>query len=240
MAPPDLREALAAVGVAHRYREWLVSEIRRFLGHRILDVGSGLGDFGQLLAESEEGFREVILSDASSEMFLALRNRFLNDLKFQVIPLDVTDTLACESLGKSKQIDTITCLNVLEHIEDERHALMNMRRALVPGGRLVLIVPALGWLYGSLDRLAGHYRRYSSKGAVEALQSAGWGVLGLKYFNFLGIASWFIGGKLLRLRRMNGRTCGYLDQLVPLISRIERVVPPILGQSLIVIAKNPA
>ncbi len=48
----------------------------------------------------------------------------------------------------------------MEHIEDDEQFLHNAHRALVPGGTLLLFVPALPWLYGAMDREFGHCRRY--------------------------------------------------------------------------------
>ena len=49
---------------------------------------------------------------------------------------------------------------MLEHIPDDARALACIHRLLAPGGRLLLLVPAERYLYGTLDRALGHYRRY--------------------------------------------------------------------------------
>ena len=50
--------------------------------------------------------------------------------------------------------------NVIEHIDDDNRAVAHLTNALTPGGHLFILVPALRQLYGELDRLAGHHRRY--------------------------------------------------------------------------------
>ena len=52
---------------------------------------------------------------------------------------------------RGERLDSIVCLNVLEHIEDDRTTLQNFASVLSPGGHLVLLVPALEALYGTLD-----------------------------------------------------------------------------------------
>ena len=69
----------------------------------------------------------------------------------------------------AKGIDTIVCLNVLEHVEDDRGALRRLHAALAPGGRLLLLVPAHEWLYGAIDRAIDHHRRYERAGLEATL-----------------------------------------------------------------------
>ena len=67
----------------------------------------------------------------------------------------------CRPRGpRVERIDTIVCLNVLEHIEDDRATLADFSRVLPPGGHLALLVPAMPALYGTLDEHLHHFRRY--------------------------------------------------------------------------------
>ena len=59
--------------------------------------------------------------------------------------------------------DSVVMINVLEHVEDDVAALHDAWKALRPGGRLILWVPAMEWLYSDLDRRIGHHRRYHLK-----------------------------------------------------------------------------
>lgn len=237
MTDADLRGALEAVRGARNYREWVLRKIAPALGSRVLDIGSGLGDFADLFTRVPG--RQVILSDASEKMTEELRRRTAGRPGLSVMRLDVTEAAPGDFPGPFRP-DTVTCLNVLEHLQDDLQALRNMRRWVAPGGKLILFVPALGCLYGSLDRLAGHCRRYSRKGLSECLKSAGWAVLRLEYFNFWGLLTWFLAGRVLHQRRLNPSTCNGLDKLVPALSFLEKMIEPPVGQSLIAVAKNPA
>ena len=55
------------------------------------------------------------------------------------------------------------CINVLEHIENDKRALFNIVDGIVHSGHICIIVPAFMCLYGSLDALDGHHRRYSKE-----------------------------------------------------------------------------
>ena len=86
-----------------------------------------------------------------------------------------------------QQFDTVICLNVLEHVDDDRSALAAIRRLLAPAGRLVLLVPALPALYGTIDRALGHHRRYTRTGLAGLLQATGYTLTHIEYFNLAGV-----------------------------------------------------
>jgi SAM-dependent methyltransferase len=238
MPDADLLGALNAVSGARNYREWVFRRIEQYLGLTVLDIGSGLGDFADLFTRVPG--RRVILSDASEKMTAELRRRTAGRPGLSVMRLDATGEAAPEDFSGPFRPDTVTCLNVLEHLEDDLQALRNMRRWAAPGGKIILFVPALGCLYGSLDRLAGHYRRYGPKGLSECLRASGWAVLRLEYFNFWGMFTWFFAGRVLRQKRLDPAECGRLDRLVPALSFLEKMIKPSIGQSLVAVAENPA
>lgn len=64
---------------------------------------------------------------------------------------------------KALCFDTILCVNVLEHIEDDATAIRRMDQILAADGHTLILVPAHQWLYGEYDRLDGHYRRYNKR-----------------------------------------------------------------------------
>jgi hypothetical protein len=69
---------------------------------------------------------------------------------------------------------------------DDRRAVRNMLRVLVPGGRLLLLVPALPSLFNDLDRIAGHRRRYTKRTLSGAIDRTLGRIERLAYFNSLG------------------------------------------------------
>jgi SAM-dependent methyltransferase len=74
------------------------------------------------------------------------------------------DGVVClNSISKlpAKSFDCIVLMDVLEHIEDDDAFLKETLDKLVPGGTLLITVPALQFLFSSHDRFLGHYRRYS-------------------------------------------------------------------------------
>ena len=82
----------------------------------------------------------------------------------------------------SDSFDLITCLDVLEHLEDDRRAVGELARILRPRGLLVMTIPAFQSLWGDHDELYGHFRRYRAPEIAERLQRAGLEILQLTYF----------------------------------------------------------
>src|SRR5438309_788954 len=137
------------------------------------------------------------------------------------------DPVGAETL---ERLDTIICLNVVEHIPDDVGSLAAMRALLQPAGRLVLLVPALPRIYGALDEALGHVRRYTPRELREKYDRVGFRVAHLEYFNLFGIPGWWFAGRILRRRIIPAGSLGLYDALVPLF-RSERFLPWRLGPS---------
>jgi len=82
--------------------------------------------------------------------------------------------------------DLVLSLNVIYHrgVGDELGALKEMGRVLVPGGYLLLNLPALSLLRGSHDDAVGGVRRYRAPGVSEMLGQAGFEPVAITYFMF--------------------------------------------------------
>src|SRR5439155_1584785 len=102
------------------------------------------------------------------------------------------------------RFDTVVCANVLEHVADDAASLRAMRALLAPGGRVVLIVPALHALYGTIDAAIGHHRRYTREEIDAKLHAAGLEVEHVSYFNLLGMVGWWLNARVLKRRSVPG------------------------------------
>ena len=136
--------------------------------------------------------------------------------------------------------DTAISLNVLEHIEDDLLALRHIWQLLRPGGRLVVIVPAHGWLYGTMDYSIGHYRRYNRQDMDHKIRAAGFRIESQKYMNVLGMLGWFANGRILRQDIPPSDQLKLFNLVVPLVRTVEHIVPPPFGLSLLSIARRMA
>ena len=214
-----------------RYNEWIFDQFRPYLGRRVLDVGCAIGNITQYLLD-----REFVCGiDVVEEFTTEIRKRFADRLNFRAALFDIADPAVVTALA-SDNIDTIISVNVLEHVEDDGQALDNMNRILTPGGKLLLLVPALQWLYGTMDAADNHYRRYCKRLLRERITAAGFNVEKVYYMNLIGIAGWFLNGKILKNDLISTSHYSLYNRIVPVISKVESLVHPPIGLSVVSVA----
>jgi SAM-dependent methyltransferase len=128
--------------------------------------------------------------------------------------VDLSDPRQCKQLA-AEHLDSIICLNVLEHIEHDEATLRNFLDMLEPGGHAIILVPAHTWLYTPCDKTLGHFRRYTPDELRTKLLAAGFDVASLQQFNRLGVYGWWVSGKLKR------------ESLTPFQMRLYEVLLPL-------------
>lgn len=80
------------------------------------------------------------------------------------------------------EFDFVVLLDVIEHIEDDVRFLQQVRKFLKPGGIIVVTTPAFSWLWSSVDKMSGHFRRYTKSSLAKKARAAGFGVEWQSYF----------------------------------------------------------
>jgi SAM-dependent methyltransferase len=207
-------ETLRLLRRASRYNQWVYEMLRPWMGQEILEVGAGIGNMTRLYI----GHGNVTASDISSYCLSELRRTFAEHPNVRVAPLDISRN----SYPEREIYDTIVCLNVLEHIEDDVQALRNMRSLLKPGGRLLLYVPATPRIYCRIDSGVGHYRRYELSELRSKLLRAGFRVPHARHHNILGALGWLIRGKILGRTHIGASDVGGFEFLMPFVKLQER------------------
>ncbi len=228
------RETLERMSKVDRYNSWLFSKVERYVGQRVLEVGSGTGNMSAFILDRPR----VVLSDLSETYQAALRARNAARPNVTVVPWDLEQPpppgIADEGL------DTILCLNVLEHVKDDAAALRHMGAALAPGGRLLLMVPAVRALYGSLDIHLDHHRRYGRRELLDKLAAAGFEVETHFYMNFFGMLGWFLNSRVFRRQILSTRQLGLFNAFTPFFIAFERRLRLPVGLSLVAIGRRGA
>ena len=223
---------------ASNYHRWIYEWIERYVNGRILDIGGGTGNHLAFLTRAD-----LVSIDLSAEMVeeLRARHRELPNWAFEVG--DITDPALVKRLGRLS-FDTVLSCNVFEHILRDEVAFRHGAELLKPGGNLVLLLPAHGWLYGSMDRLAGHFRRYARDEAARKLAAAGLEAVALRYVNLVGAVGWFVNNRLVSHQELSSpsinRQIRVFDRmLIPVLKRVEgrRHMP--FGQSLVCVGRKP-
>jgi 2-polyprenyl-3-methyl-5-hydroxy-6-metoxy-1,4-benzoquinol methylase len=217
---------------ADAYHRWIFKKIRPFLGKDILEVGCGIGSLTELLLTQGR----VIAADVNGGYLQTVENKFRRHPNLKGVLLWDIRQAPPKNLGAP--VDTIVCSNVLEHIEDDDDVLKSLYHLLPAGGRLIILVPALKALYNVFDKGLGHIRRYSRSELAQKLTRNGFRICSLKYFNLFGILGWFVNGTLLRRRLLPARQIRIFNKMIPLFIRMEKIIPTLVGQSLIVVGKK--
>lgn len=215
-----------------RYSTWLYRQFEPFVGHRVLEVGAGMGTMTQHLRHA----REIVATDVQPRYVEFLARKFAADPRVRVAVFDLEQPPPAD-LGS--KFDTVLCLNVLEHVSDDVQALVHLRSLLAPQGALILVVPALHILFGTIDRAIGHHRRYEETELREKLRLAGFETELVRWLNRLGAIGWFINARLLRRRTVPGLQARLAEWLVPWLSWENDFNLP-WGLSLLVVAHAKA
>jgi SAM-dependent methyltransferase len=217
---------------ARRYHEWILSYFRPFLGARILEVGAGTGSFAERLHEAAPD-SHLYLYEPAGNLYPSLEARFRGRPRVHVAHGSLQDA------ADSHCPDTIVMVNVLEHIQEDSSCLEQARAILQSSGHLLLFVPALQPIYGTMDRALEHFRRYGKKELSHKLRAAGFRILKIRYFNLIGVAAWGLYARVLKRVSISARDARFYTRwVVPPLEAIERWVEPPLGQSLLAVAQK--
>jgi SAM-dependent methyltransferase len=196
------------------YYAWIMDRFGPHVRGRVIEYGSGTGTVSARLLPLAD---TLTLVEPSPNLVASLRTRFAGQ----------------------PRAETIVMVNVLEHVEDDEDALSNLLRALTPGGKLLIFVPALQFLMSRLDLLHGHFRRYHRPDLVGKVSRAGGQVEICRYFDLPGVAPWLVLNKLMGSTTFNPALVRFNDRaMVPLARKMEEYLNPPFGKNLILVARR--
>jgi SAM-dependent methyltransferase len=225
----EVRASLDILRDLYNYNHWLFNRVRPFIRGRVCEVGCGIGTTTQFLL----GCESVTCVEPSFASFVEARSRFQPHANVKVVHCPIE---TCPSGDvPAGAFDTVMCLNVLEHIEDDVDALGRMARLCSPGGRVILLVPAHMSAYGTLDERFGHFRRYNRRTLGRACAAAGLRIGHGFYMNCAGYFGWILQGRILKRTQITPESGRLFNRLVPLLDVMERLIPPFFGQSLVMV-----
>jgi SAM-dependent methyltransferase len=222
---------LRAVDGLHRYNAWLWEQINPYVGNRIFEAGCGTGTITRYLASRPA----VTAVDVDRDYVALLQTRYADRPHVRVVWADLA---SAEWPGLDQPVDTVVCMNVLEHLEDDRAVLGRFHDLLAPGGRLILLVPAHQWLYGSIDAAIGHYRRYELQPLCALLRQTGFAIERGRYLNPTGTLGWLLNGRVFPKQTVPSLQARLYDLAFPLLRGLQRL-PLRFGLSVLVIARKP-
>lgn len=210
------------------YNKWLFDSVKRYISGDILEIGAGIGNFTKPL--SQKG--RVTAIDIERKYTASLNK------SFKSVQVGYGDIEKGNYFFKDRKFDTIVCLNVLEHVKDDRKALKNMKRLLAEGGRLVLLIPAHHILFSKFDKILGHYRRYSKTELGKILENLRFTICDLRYINWWGAIGWLVFIKILNVQKMPESPVSIFDKLGRILLLPENIIKPPFGLSILVVLKK--
>lgn len=227
-----ISHSLAVLSTVYHYNHWIFDSIRDHLGEHIVEVGSGVGNISQFLLNAEQ----LVCLEPYRPYREYLAKRFSRHQNVSVVEAPIEGCPRREIPAGA--FDSVVCLNVLEHIADDVAALKIMGDLLVPGGRVVILVPAMPWAFGAMDAAMGHLRRHTMHSLTARFRRAGLAVETAKYLNFPGLFGWWWQGRILGREKLSQAATRAFDRVVPYVSAIERLIPVPVGQSLLAVGRR--
>jgi SAM-dependent methyltransferase len=212
-------QILARLSRAPRFNAWMADVVRPHCGRRVLEIGSGTGNLTRKLVP-----RDAYVASDVNPLYLQTLHHLTHDRPY--LDVTLTDVTRGDSFPQVPGgFDTVVCLNVVEHVDDDKGALENIRRVLSPGGKAIVLVPQGPALFGTLDEVLGHKRRYTDASLRGLALDAGFEVQELLRFNRVGTPAWWLNGKLLRRRHFGLAQIAALNFLTPLFRLVDRALP---------------
>lgn len=232
----------SSISEAENYHRYLLNTLKPYLGKRIWEVGSGFGQYTDMLLD--DGYT-VLATDIDTELLEQLdakKNQHEGRLATQFV--DLYDPASIAECGKWGP-DSVLSLNVLEHIEKDFEAVEALYKSVPAGTNIVFLMPAFESLYGFMDDEAGHYRRYTRGTTHKKFADAGWTIEKTFYVNSIGAAGWFVRNKImppkerhLDSKEVNDNIKFFDKYCVGPTAVLDRVLGPIFGQSVVVVGKK--
>jgi SAM-dependent methyltransferase len=218
----------AALSAAKNYREALAREFGPHLNGAVLEVGSGIGQFTEILKAQPDITRLTAVEPHGP----------FCDKHRQAFPRHDLVEGTVDDLPPGTAWNSIVSLNVLEHIGDDEGELKKYAALLrEKKGALCLLVPARPEIYAPIDRDFGHFRRYTRPELHRKLTEAGFQITRLHYYNFAGYFAWWLNFLVMKKRGFEIRKVVFYDRCIfPAVHFLESTVarPPI-GQSLLAV-----
>jgi len=220
----------AALDEAKNYRAALLREFSGHLRGSVLEVGAGIGQITAMLLQNPAVTRLASI-EPDAKFCTRLRAAFPTH---EIIEGTIDD------LKGDAPWNAILSVNVLEHIQqDERELAIYRQKLARANGVLCLFVPARPEIYAPIDKDLGHFRRYTKPELRRKLEAAGFEIVRLRYYNFVGYFAWWLSFCVLKKHGLDLQAVRFFDRvLFPPVHGLEtRICAPPFGQSLLAVAR---
>jgi SAM-dependent methyltransferase len=215
---------------ATNWKTYFSSFISPYIGRHVLEVGAGLGANTGFLVSSR--VEQWVCLEPDPALAEEIRLKIRAELLPRVCSVR-TGTL--EELAGPLVFDSILYLDVLEHIADDRAELRLAASRLTPGGYLLVLAPAHGFLFSAFDAAIGHHRRYNLA-ALRAAAPSGLEMVDWRMLDAAGFFASLANRWLLRLSTPSRRQVSLWDRcLVPASRFLDRMTFYRAGKTVLIV-----
>jgi glycosyltransferase involved in cell wall biosynthesis len=211
-------EILERLNRAPRFNRWMADTILPYVGDRVLEIGAGTGNISVHLMP-----RSIYWATDVNKHYLDYLVTMRTTRPYMRVAY--TDATDAETYPSGQSFDTVVCFNVVEHVPDDLGALRSIRSALADGGRAIILVPCGPGLYGTLDEVLGHHRRYTVDQLTAVAKQAGFRVEKLLKFNRPGVIAWWLNGRVLHRKTFGLGQIRMLNFLTPIFRLLDPWLP---------------
>jgi 2-polyprenyl-3-methyl-5-hydroxy-6-metoxy-1,4-benzoquinol methylase len=228
-------DILAHLACSQKTAKRVVSLFSEYLGSRVLEVGGGLGQISDVLIDDDI---DLVTLEPDAHLFGKLKEKYDQLSNPEVQNLTVEGLLVEGKLAA--EFDSAIYVNVLEHIADDNSELVNVGKLLKTGGNVVIFSPALPILYGTMDGLSGHFRRYTKSELIDLVRDSGFEVIRVEYFDFVGIFPYFFMYRFLKVRTIgSGGMFVYDNIILPISTVLGRLTRGrLIGKNLLIVGSK--
>jgi len=150
----------------------------------------------------------------------------------------LNQALSSNQISIDEKFDSIVIVNVLEHIEDDIQELKIAKKVLSSDGKIVIFVPAMPALYGSMDAISGHFRRYRRSELEAVIRAAGLQIESVRYFDPIGVLPYWLSYRVLNRQTLGTSSVALYDKIIiPVSIFLSRLIRSRgLGKNLLMVA----
>jgi len=156
-------------------REHIRTILKKYTPNRnikILEIGCGTGANLSMLKEY-------------GEVYAMEMNEFASGYASETTGLEIKIGWLPDNIPFDEKFNIVCLFDVIEHVKDDKTALKELQKLLLPDGIAIITVPAHPLLYGVHDKMHHHYRRYSTKALRKIIDESHMKTLKISHFNFL-------------------------------------------------------
>jgi protein-L-isoaspartate O-methyltransferase len=178
----------------------------------ILEVGAGSGSFSRSISEVAS---RLVSIEPSEKFHKELSQKLVGVENAETFLGTLSDYVALtKEHNAERKFDRVMYTHVLEHIPDDVSELKLAKQQLQLNGKAIIVVPSMPRLYGSVDSLSGHQRRFTLNELRTVAELSGFEVESIRYFNPIAIAPYWLLYRIIGVKSVGSGQLGIYDRVI--------------------------